>query len=329
MAEGEPGGMSAADQAEIIARGRALLTSGLSLQALAVGRELEAVSPRTEAEWRALHSFYIALGSSAWADIMTVRFLAAEPANVPALVTRALFLGTSPTRRDEAVTALSDLLTRDITLAPEWQTLGHVFEMHGLGDRLFDYLERASAADPGKVALRTMIAAHCMTRKNLTRARAEIATIRGLAKGDVGVLFIAMQLAQGLGDHSFVNETLEMALAMAPAGHDSTRGWLICIAANLPRQDVLARLMQETDLGRLDHVTQIVRVLKAVEGRGYIEQERALVARGLALEPENAVLQDASRRLHSSLADRFARGTSAPTAGRPSRSVLQRLAFWR
>ncbi len=321
--------MPTADQAELIARGRDLLSSGAGLQALAVGRELETVFPRTEAEWRPLHSFYTALGSSAWADIMTIRFLAAEPNNVPGLVTRAVFLGTSPTRRDEAVAALSDLLTRDITLAPEWQTLGNLFEMHGLGDRLFDYLERTLAADPSKVALRTMIAAHCITRKNLVRARTEIATIRSLANGDIGVLFIAMQFAQGLGDHSFVSETLEMAIGMTTPGHDVTRGWLICIAANMPRQDFLARLMRDTDLGRLDNVTQIVRVLKAVEGRGYLGQERVLVARGLALDPDNAVLTDAFRRLHSSLAVRFSRSVTAPDGSRPSRNVLQRLAFWR
>ena len=104
--------------------------------------------PADEAGWRALHAYYTALGSSAWADIMTGRFLQTEPDNVPARMARAVFLGNSPTWHGEAEAALIDLLRLDITTAPHWQTMGDMYERFGLGGRLFEALDRTLSADP-------------------------------------------------------------------------------------------------------------------------------------------------------------------------------------
>ena len=161
-----------------------------------------------------------------------------------------------------------------------------------------------------------MIAAHCITHRNLARAKAEIVAMRDLARGNVGTLFAAMQLAQRMGHDAFVDETLAQAMALAPAGQHGPRGWLILIAAKSRRTDILAALMADTDFSALDTVAQVVAVLQAIEGRGFIMQERALVARGLALDPGHAALAAAARRLDTPLAGQLMGLQQKPAGGK-------------
>ena len=138
-----------------------------------------------------------------------------------------------------------------------------------------------------------------------------------------------------MGHDAFVDETLAQAMTLTPAGQHGPRGWLILIAAKSRRTDILGALMADTDLSALDTVAQVVAVLQAIEGRGFIMQERTLAARGLALDPAHAALAVAARRLDTPLAGQLIGLQTNQAAARlePAKPTLRErvrtLRFWR
>ncbi len=295
-------------------------------------REIEQFKPATELEWRTIQEFFLRLPSATWANIMTLRFLEGEPANIPARIANARYLSNAVGKQLSALNELDIIRASDGVSASHYMEMADISAKCGEPDKALQLIKQAIKIDPDNIASRTLAAHYYMNVQDHKSAKAEILEIRARAGTSVHVISTAMLLAIRLGDQAFVLENLDAALRSVPRDDDVTNGWLITVAARSKRPDHIAHLMQTINFQAIKNISELENIYRAIEGLGYLDHERILIDHALSLDRDNKLFLSASRQLDRAMTGLFPKSDGAVSPvrrrGIVSRTTMDRIREW-
>jgi tetratricopeptide (TPR) repeat protein len=321
---------SGKDLSASLAAWRALLERN-DLAGLAANRPaLEAVKPTDEASWALMRDVFTALSRPVWAEIMTARFLSAEPSNLAALLEQVLQISRAPMRQDEAIQKAEELVNLPFDRADHFLALGSIFSYCGLPGRAAIWFKRARDAEPDNVHIRVNVIHAFHQMRDPAQARAELASLRSIANQRIGVLLAVSRMASDFNDMPLALETFKTAEALLGADRHEDRALYIAQAARIGQFEAIGRAVSMTDFSKIQNFMLLDECFHAVEGRGLHAAERQIAERALAVAPGDTRFQERVRRLAGPRPAFFA--DTAPETAPPVRAIKDRLRdlmFWR
>ncbi len=303
-------GVAGMNEEAIIASCRQLMRAGDRDKAIHLSRALEGARPVSEQSWQALHGLFVDLAVPAWAEIMTTRFLEAEPQNVPALVVQVVGLSAMHDKQAETLQALDVLADLDPRRPDDLVQIARLYGTLRRFDRAEQHFQKALALAPNDYSVRISWIHYLINRNKNGAARSEILVLRSLAGNSMFAMTAAMALALRIDDPDLATEMLEVALVMDAPDRALSIGTLIGVAARL-RHPSAVDLINPSNLSNIRTVPQIISIYKSIEGRGLLAQEQSLISRGLMIDPADVELLAASRRMQKPVNPLFLGGDSA------------------
>jgi tetratricopeptide (TPR) repeat protein len=294
-----------------IAQGHALLAAKDMTGLATLLPTLEAAQPATEPQWAGLCAIFTGINRPPWVEIMTERFLAAEPDNLAVRLQSILIMSQVELRRDDAMRKLAELGEPPFDQPAHYITYAEIFTRLGDHATALAWLKRAKTAYPDNTHI-WIVVIHAMMRLQQTaQIKAELTAHRAYSRGHAERLLLVATMALWNKDTAFALPVLkEVEPLLTPDGHQD-RATFIVHARRVGQMDLVVRHVPLLDVRQLWSPQLLDELFRALEGRGLHDAERQIVATALERVPDDDIWLKRARALSASRPD-FMSAAAAP-----------------